>query len=110
MPQGKVSLWGGHNSLCKTCQAHAQVLQPSRRPWRPEWNAYGGLSALPPAPRLSTPPDGYSQNSNQDTVTRMSARCRDSHKGLLRAKWVSRLAAPVKESWRHGDRTPSPTF
>lgn len=56
------------------------------------------------------PPDGYNQSSNQDTVTRMSTRCRDSHKGLLRAEWVSRLAAPVKESWRGGDLTPSPTF
>lgn len=52
------------------------------------------------------PPDGYNQSSNQDTVTRMSSRCRDSHKRLLRAKWVSRPVAPVKESWRRGDLTP----
>lgn len=32
----------------------------------------------------------------------MSARCRDSHKGLLRAEWVSRLEAPSQrelETW-----------
>ena len=63
---------------------------------------------LPPALFQYTHPMGINHSSNQDTVTRMRARCRDTHKGLLRGEWVSRPVARDTEDWRRGDRTPLP--
>ena len=74
--------------------AHIRVPLPTGQPWRSEWNAYPRHSA-PVSPRVSIhPPDGYNQSSDHDIVTRVRARSRDTHKGLLRREWMSRPVAP----------------